>query len=260
MQLDENPKKQKFKFSVNIITILVVVFLSFYFLEVNLFTILASPISMISFLLTEFLPPNFRNFPLYLPVILETIYFAISATFIAAVFSFVFGVLISENFNRYKWLRVITRYFISFIRSVPVLIWAQLIVFVFGIGNIVGLLALVLSSVGFLSRSYAESIDDISTDDLEGIKSTGASYMQVLIHGLIPEFATSWLNWTLFSFEINIRISAILGIVGAGGIGAVIQTNLIRRNFEESSALIITLIAIVLVTEWCVGYFRKKIK
>ena len=82
----------------------------------------------------------------------------------------------------------------------------------FGVGEIVGLLALIIATLGFLSRSYAESISEIAGSHLEALQTAGASYGQVLVHGLIPEFLPSWINWTLFSFEINIRASAILGI------------------------------------------------
>lgn len=75
----------------------------------------------------------------------------------------------------------------------------------FGVGEIVGLLALIIATLGFLSRSYAESISEIAGSHLEALQTAGASYGQVLVHGLIPEFLPSWINWTLFSFEINIR-------------------------------------------------------
>jgi len=166
----------------------------------------------------------------------------------------------SERLNPNPILRRAVRYFISFLRNIPVLIWASLLVFVFGIGNLVGLMALVLATMGFLSRSYAESMNDIAGDKLEALHASGASYMQILVHGLIPEFAPAWLNWTLFSFEINIRASAILGIVGAGGIGILISSNMNMRNFTEASMLIIILVALVLLTELTVGQLRKRIK
>jgi len=259
IQLEEKNPRTKVLRWLNIGMVVSIIFASFVFLEVNPLDILAAPIPMITFLVEDFFPPNFSNFPHYLPAILATLFFAIGATYISAFLAFIFGVLMSERLNPNPIVRNIIRYFVSFLRNIPVLIWAQLLIFVFGIGNMVGLIALVLATVGFLARSYAESMDDIAGERLEAIQATGASYMQTLVHGLIPEFSTAWLNWTLFSFEINIRVSAILGIVGAGGIGVVIQTNLQRRNFTEASTLIITLVVMVLLTELLVGHLRKKL-
>jgi len=170
------------------------------------------------------------------------------------------GVLMSEQLNPNPILRHGVRYFVAFLRNIPVLIWGSLLVFVFGIGNMVGLLALTIATMGFLSRSYAESMNDIAGERLEALYASGASYMQILVHGLIPEFMPAWLNWTLFSFEINIRASAILGMVGAGGMGMLIQSQLNMRNFTQASTLIITLVVMVLLTEFSVGALRRKLQ
>ncbi len=148
---------------------------------------------------------------------------------------------------------------ISFLRNIPVLVWASLFVYIFGIGNMVGLLALTVATLGFLARSYADSIDEIGSSKLEALRAAGASYWQILFHGLIPEFIPSWINWTLFSFEINIRASSILGMVGAGGMGIMIQTNIRLFKYREAFALIILLVLLVLLTEFTVNQLRKRI-
>ena len=243
----------------NVAFIVSLVLASFVFLDVNPIEILTAPVPMVSFSAENFFPPNTENFNSYMPAIIDTLFFAVVGTYVSAILSFILGVLMSERLNPNPVIRRVIRYFVSFLRNIPVLIWASLLVFVFGIGNMVGLIALVLATIGFLSRSYAESMNDIAGDRLEAIHASGASYMQILVHGLIPEFMPAWLNWTLFSFEINIRASAILGMVGAGGIGMLIQANLNLRNFTESSTLIITLVVMVLLTELTVGRLRKKL-
>lgn len=239
--------------------ILALIIVSFIHLSVNPVDILTAPPAMIDFMVDNFFPPNTAIFASALPIIIDTLFFAVVSTYVSAVLSFTLGVLMSERLNRNAIVRRMVRYFVAFIRNIPVLIWGSLLVFVFGIGNMVGLIALTIATMGFLSRSYAESMNDIAGERLEALYASGASYMQILVHGLIPEFVPAWLNWTLFSFEINIRASAILGMVGAGGIGMLIQSQLNLRNFTSASTLIITLVAIVLLTELTVGLLRKRL-
>lgn len=204
----------------------------------------------IRFFVTKFLPPAFANVKEYIPAVFDTVLFAIVGTYLSAFLAFVCGILMNEKTNHIAPLRIAVRGIISFMRNVPVLVWASILVYVFGVGEIVGLLALVIATLGFLSRSYAESIGEIAGNRLEALEASGAGYWQVLWHGLIPEFIPSWINWTLFSFEINIRASAILGMVGAGGIGVLVQTNLKLFRYQEACAIIIIIIGIVLVTEF----------
>ncbi|MDR1117272.1 MAG: phosphonate ABC transporter, permease protein PhnE [Oscillospiraceae bacterium] len=240
------------------ITVLIV--FAFAYLKINPVTAIVSVPEFISFFARNFLPPDFKNTMSYLPLIIETIMFAVVGTYISAALAFIFGLLLCEKTNSIAWLRFAVRFIISFLRNVPVLVWASLFVYIFGIGNMVGLIALVVATLGFLSRSYAESMNEIAGRELEALKACGGSYLQILFHGLIPEFIPSWLNWTLFSLEINIRASAILGMVGAGGIGIMIQTNIRLFKYHEALSLIIILVAMVLLTEFGTNKLRKLIR
>ena len=232
---------------------------SFFHLNVNPFEVLTAPPTMVTFMVNNFFPPNTGIIANSLPVIIETFFFAVIATYVSAIISFTLGVLMSERLNPNAFIRRGVRYFVAFLRNIPVIIWGSLLVFIFGIGNIVGLIALTIATMGFLSRSYAESMNDIAGERLEAMYASGASYLQILVHGLIPEFLPAWLNWTLFSFEINIRASAILGMVGAGGMGMLINSQMNLRNFRSASMLIMILVGMILVTEFTVGFLRRKI-
>lgn len=240
--------------------VLTVVIFAFAYLEVNVLEALLAFPSFFHFFLTNFFPANFDQLPTYIPLIVETILFAVVGTYFSAVLAFVFGLLMSEQTNPVYWLRIGVRMFISFLRNIPVLVWASLLVYIFGIGNMVGLLALIIATLGFLARSYADSIDEIAGSKLEALRASGASYLQILFHGLIPEFIPSWINWTLFSFEINIRASSILGMVGAGGIGIMIQTNIRLFKYHEALSLIIILVLMVLATEFVVNRLRQLVR
>lgn len=242
------------------IAIVAIVGMSFGYLQVDPLTALADFPSFIRFFMANFWPMKITNLTVYLPLVLQTLLFAVVGTYFSAFLAFFCGILMSEETNPVWPLRIGVRVVISFLRNIPILVWASLLVYIFGIGPLVGLLALILATLGFLARSYAESIDEIGATKLEALRATGASYWQVLFHGLIPEFLPAWLNWTLFSFEINIRASAILGMVGAGGIGIMIQTNIRLFKYHEALFLIVMLAVLVLLTEFSVNLLRKKIR
>lgn len=229
------------------------------FLEINAQEALVSIPDFIKFFVSRFIPPNFSNIATYLPAVLDTVLFALIGTYVSSFLAFTLGMLMSEGINPIKPLRMLSRAFISFLRNIPVLIWASLLVYAFGVGEIVGLLALIIATLGFLSRSYSDSLNEISTTKLEALKASGASYPQILWHGLLPNFMPALINWTLFAFEINIRASAILGMVGAGGIGILIQTNIKLFKYGEACAIIIIVIVIVLLSEFVTNKIRSKI-
>lgn len=255
VQLNE----KKIKIFANIAFVGVISTLSFSYISVNPLHILTSIPTLITFLYINFLPLNLNNMPIFLRATVDTLLFALLGTYISAIISFILGVLMSENLVPNPLVRGLIRFIVSFFRNIPVVIWVSVLVFIFGIGNIVGLIALVIVTIGFLSRSYAESINEIAGSKLEALKASGASWFQLVIHGIIPEFLPAWINWTLFSFEINIRASAILGMVGAGGVGILIQTNLNLRNFNSAGTLIMILVILVLLTEFVVNFIRKRL-
>lgn len=239
--------------------VVIVVLGAFIYLKIDPIVAIASVPEFISFFFNNFWSPDFGNLANYIPLIIDTIFFAVVGTYISAILGLLFGILLSEQTNRFGWLRFIVRFFLSFLRNVPILAWAAILVYIFGIGNMVGLIALIFATLGFLSRSYSESINEIAGSKLEALRACGASYFQILFHGLIPEFIPSWINWTLFSFEMNMRASAILGMVGAGGIGIMIQTNMRLFKYHEALSLIVILVAMVLITEFCTNKLRKLI-
>lgn len=229
------------------------------YLEISLLEMMMGLPNFILFFFQNFFPPNLENIGQYIPAVADTIGYAVIATFLSSFIALGFGILISENTNKYKSIRVIARGFVSILRNIPFVIWGALLVYIFGLGGIVGVLALILVTIGFLGKSYAESIDEICGDKLEALRANGASYFQILLHGVIPQFVPSWINWTLFSFEINVRASVVLGLVGAGGIGVLIDTNINLFKYNEALAIIMVIVVIILLTEFVTNTLRKRL-
>ncbi len=238
---------------------LALVFFSCWYLEISPMDLLLSFPDFISFFTANFLPPNFSDWQEFLPSVLDTIFFAIVATYISTFFAMFFGLMMSELVNPFKPLRVVFRGIVSFFRNIPVMIWASLLVYAFGVGELVGLIALVIATIGFLSRSYADSINELDKRNLEALKACGASPLQVLWHGTLVLFKPSFINWTLYCFELNIRSSTILGMVGAGGIGVLIQTNIKLFRYETAFGIILIVIVMVLCSELLTNKIRERI-
>jgi len=252
-------KSKRIKLIANIALVLAILFSFILYLDISPWRLVTVTPSFFRYIATNFFPPSLTNIQVHTRTALYTIAFAVVGTYISALLSFIFGILMADEITPYPPVRIAIRFIMTFLRSIPVVIWASIMVFIFGIGSIVGLIALVLSTTGFLSRSYAESINEIAAKKLEPLRASGARFPEIIIHGLLPEFAPAWINWTLFTFEINIRASAILGMVGAGGMGVVIQTNLNLRNFNEVATLVLLLITIVLCAEFLSGALRKRL-
>ncbi|WP_117168505.1 phosphonate ABC transporter, permease protein PhnE [Paraliobacillus sediminis] len=230
-----------------------------YYLELNFLEMIMGLPKFLIFFFQKFFPANFENLSEYIPLVIDTLGYALIATYISTLIAFILGILISEHTNKIKALRTIVRGFVSILRNIPFIIWGALLVYIFGIGGIVGIMALILVTVGFLGKSYAESIDEISGDKLEALQANGASYFQILFHGVIPQFVPAWINWTLFAFEINVRASTVLGLVGAGGIGVLIDTNINLFNYGEALIIITVIVCIILITEYVTNSIRNRI-
>lgn len=252
-------KKRSFKGLYFGLSVVVLCAISILYLNVTLLDIFTSLPSFIGFFTEKFFPISFDNVLLYLPTVMETLGFAVIATYCSTILAFFIGLLMSENTNKFAALRIFTRGIVTIIRNIPFVIWGALLVYVFGIGSLVGIIALIIVTIGFLGKSYGEAIDEISGDKLEALRANGASYFQLICHGIIPQFIPAWINWTLFSFEINVRASVVLGLVGAGGIGVLIDTNINLFRYDEAMMIILIVVIIVLLTEYLTNKIRKTI-
>jgi len=245
-----------------IIAVAAVIFVALVFaviyLKISLIEMFLGLPNFVIFFFEKFLPPSTDNFKSYIPEVIDTLGYAVISTYISTIIAFIFGILISKNTNKFTTVRVIVRGFVNILRNIPFIIWGALLVYIFGIGGIVGILALILVTIGFLSKSYAEAIDEISGENLEALRANGSSYLQILFHGILPQFVPAWIHWTLFAFEINVRSSSVLGIVGAGGIGVLIDTNINLFKFGEATMIVALLVAIVLLTELGTNLIRKR--
>jgi phosphonate transport system permease protein len=154
----------------------------------------------------------------------------------------------------------ICRGVIALSRSLQEIIVAILLVAMVGFGPFAGFLTLAFATIGFLSKLLAEDNEDIDAVPVEAIRATGAGWAKVIAYGVLPQVAPRLLGLSLYRLDINFRESAVIGIVGAGGIGATLNTAIDRYEFDSAAAVLILIIVIVMASEYASGVIRRKVQ
>ena len=145
------------------------------------------------------------------------------------------------------------------IRSMHVVILGIIFVIMFGYGPLAGVLTLIVNGVGFIGKLLAEDIENIQEEQLEAIRATGASWPKIVTYAVWPQVATRFIGLSIYRADISFRQSTIIGIVGAGGIGAVLDTAMGRYGFNTAGAILLVIIIMVLITEYVSSAIRRRI-
>ncbi len=145
-------------------------------------------------------------------------------------------------------------------RALQEIIVAILFVAMFGFGPLAGTLTLAFGSIGFLGKLLAEDIEDIETAQVEAVRATGASWWQVLDFGILPQVMPRFIGLSAYRFDINFRESAVLGLVGAGGIGDTLNNAFDRYEFDTAAAILLVIIGIVMVCEYSSSWIRRAVQ
>jgi phosphonate transport system permease protein len=156
-------------------------------------------------------------------------------------------------------LRPIALFIIVASRSINSLIWALLLVAIIGPGLLAGIVAIALRSIGFIGKLLYEAIEETDAKQIEAIEATGASGAQVLNYGIMPQIMPAFWGITVFRWDINIRESTILGLVGAGGIGLKLQASLNTLAWSQVSVILLLILATVVLSEWVTARVRHAI-
>lgn len=152
---------------------------------------------------------------------------------------------------------LICRGLVILLRTFPEVVVALVFVVMVGFGPLAGVITLTLASIGFIAKLMAEDIEDIDAKQIEAMRATGASPLQVIVYGVVPQVMPRFIGLSAYRLDINFRESAILGIVGAGGIGAVLRTSMQRYDFDTTGAILLIIIGIVLALEFLAGAVRR---
>lgn len=149
------------------------------------------------------------------------------------------------------------RAIIAVSRTFQEIIIAILFVVMFGFGPLAGMITLAFATIGFMAKLLAEDIEDLDWRQVEAVRATGASWWQTMNHAIQPQVMPRLIGLSMYRLDINFRESSVIGIVGAGGIGATLNTSLSRYEYSTSAAILLIIIAIVLLSEYASGHVRR---
>lgn len=192
-----------------------------------------------------FFPPNFHNLDLFLTEMTVTVQIAIWGTVLAVVLAIPFGVLCAENVAPF-WVYWPMRRLMDMARAINELVFAMLFVVAVGLGPFAGVMALFVHTTGILAKLFSEAVEAIDPRPVEGIRATGATRVQEVIYGIIPQVLPLWISFSLYRFESNVRAATVVGLVGAGGIGVLLWEYI--RGFYYSETAGVMCVVIVTVT------------
>lgn len=209
-------------------------------------------------LVSRMLPPNWNVWNQVLKLSLETIHIAIMATTLSVVLAFPLALLAAKNTAPNILCYHVVRNVLNFLRGVPELIFALLFVVAVGLGPFAGVLALATHTTGVLGKIFAEYIEEAKIGPQEAIISTGASKLQVILFGILPQVMPNILAMTFYRFEVNVRSATVLGFVGAGGIGFYLLTAMRLLNYNTAVTCIIAILIMVSVIDYIGSYIRLK--
>jgi phosphonate transport system permease protein len=204
-------------------------------------------------------PPDWRQAGEILRVLVETINIATLATLLALVFAIPTAYISARNTTPSPLLVWLGRFILVSSRSVNTIIWALLFVAIFGPGAVAGIVAIALRSVGFIGKLMAEAIEEIDHAQVEAIQATGAGRGKVLLYGIIPQVLPAFFAVTILRWDINIRESTVLGLVGAGGIGLILQGSIDMFAWRVVAAILIAILVVVVLAEFVSAWLRQKV-
>jgi phosphonate transport system permease protein len=199
------------------------------------------------------------GYPIIIGSIIETVQMAIIGTVATIILSIPLALLAARNISPHPLVYQGTRLFLNLIRTIPPLIWALIMVSAVGLGPFAGVMALVIGSIGSNSRLYAESFEQIDPDQVAAVRATGANELQVFNFAVLPQAFPLLASYSLITFEVNVRASTILGLVGAGGVGFIIQKYTALFQFQRLMGAVLILMVVVTLIDRISDQIRKRI-
>jgi phosphonate transport system permease protein len=189
----------------------------------------------------------------------ETMLISYVGTLAGAVLGFALSFLAAENTAPALSLRVAVKRLMEFARAVPGIVFALIFVIAFGLGPLAGVLAIAVHCAGALGKQFAETVENIDMKPVEGVRSTGASWLSCMRFAVLPQVATGYASYTLLRFEINVREASVMGFVGAGGIGQELVVAIRKFYYADVSAILLMIVLTVFVIDIGTGWIRGRL-
>lgn len=239
---------------------------SFCAVEFNLGKLLGGLPKLVDFLKQAF-PPDWNILPTVFRETVLTIQIALISTTIATLIALPLAFSAAMDLSRtptfvrviLEFIRWISRFLFNFVRSIDTLIFAFIFVNVVGPGAFSGMLALAIHSIGMLGKLFTEVIESIDRGPVEALESVGAGRLATKRWAVIPQVMPMFISYFIYRFEINIRVAVVLGLVGAGGIGYLLDRYMNLARYQRVSVVVITILVLVMALDFLTGWMRKKL-
>ena len=203
----------------------------------------------------DFLKPNFHEWEMYVSEMVVTVQIALWGTALSVIVGIPFALLSSENIVPIWIVQPIRRLMDAF-RAINEIVFAMLFVVAVGLGPFAGVMAILVHNTGIIAKLFSESVEAIDPRPVESIKATGASYLQQIIFGVLPQVFPLWTSFALYRLETNVRAATVLGIVGAGGIGLVLWESIRGFDYPATAAIMI----IVVLTVSLIDFISQRLR
>jgi phosphonate transport system permease protein len=192
----------------------------------------------------SFLHPDFAEWRTYVAAMWLTIQIALWGTLLAILLAIPLGLAAARNVSP-PWIQQPVRRLLDLLRAVPDLVIGTMFIVAVGLGPLAGVLALALNTGGVLGKLFSEAVETVDPQPVEGVRATGASPLQQIVWGVIPQVAPLWTSYALYRFESNARSATVLGLIGAGGIGQLLFDSLNGFKYDETAMIVIVIVVAV---------------
>jgi phosphonate transport system permease protein len=211
-------------------------------------------------LVGEMFPPRFDQASNWVKPLLDTLAMSVAGTAIAVLLSLPLGILAARTTSPHPLVYQAARALLNMLRSIPELIMGIVFVAAVGFGALPGVLALGLHSVGMVGKFFAEAIEHADPAPIEAARAAGGTPLQVISHGVLPQVLSQMADTAIYRWEYNFRASTVMGMVGAGGIGFELMGSLRIMQYQEVSAILIVILAMVTVVDALSARLRATFK
>jgi phosphonate transport system permease protein len=189
----------------------------------------------------------------------ETLLISYVGTLVGAVLAFALNFFAAENTSPSPWLRFVIRRLLEFARTVPGIVFALIFVIAFGLGPMAGVLAIAIHSTGALGKLFSEIVENVDMKPVEGVRSTGASWLSCMRFAVLPQVVAGYASYALLRFEISVREASVMGFVGAGGIGQELVVAIRKFYYSDVSAILVMIVVTVFCIDIATGWLRGRL-
>ena len=215
--------------------------------------------NMSDFIFHDLLPPNFNAVANLMKYALDSLYIACVGTTISIMFSLILSFMAAKSTAINPFIGNVSRVLITFIRAIPSLVIGIIFVGALGLGPVAGAVALGISGIGVLGKGYTDTLEKIDSGQVEAVRSSGAGWFQLMGQAVWPQFYPSFVSWSFYRLDLSVRDSAILGMIGAGGLGTALLQHIKLFQYHSATTAIMMIYIMINAVEYFTAKTREKI-